>query len=282
MVHEHMLAMRSLGGDQSLIECNTLEAYAGGMTHEGGGIGGIIGRRELQPGLCLMGGLSFHSISLNNVTADNSILVAGAIRNVYRMADSIHPFVEAGGWYAGNTSFAFTRTYINGAGTATGVGKSNGGQGYIYGRGGLAFQMMPTDELGVSAEIGYQLLSGGSYVEPLTASNPFEAHVVDNEDRMVIGKLKAQWTHSFSDMVDFTLWGGPSTAFNKNVGLRVTVPGIGTLTPIDKRSTWGEYGVRVGFRVSNSVSIDVFANGIGGTQGVEDDIEAGGAVKVHF
>ena len=58
-------------------------------------------------------------------------------------------------------------------------------------------------------------------------------------ERMVIGKLKAQWTRGFSNMFNVTLWGGPATAFDRTSKVMVTVPGIGSLTETEKKLLGG-------------------------------------------
>src|SRR5262249_11692032 len=113
MVHQHAYAMRALGGDQPLTACDTVEAYGSGNSGTSGGAAGLIGRRTVGDGLCLMGGLSWQSAGFNHVIVDDTVVIAGALRKAFQPMMRLQPFAEIGGWYAGNSNLTFTRSYIN-------------------------------------------------------------------------------------------------------------------------------------------------------------------------
>ena len=125
----------------------------------------------------------------------------------------IRPFGEIGTWFSPDASFTFTRSYANGAGTATAQQRTNGSMHYEFGRLGVVVPVTPTDEAALSVEYGRAGLSIAGYQEGLSNANPFPATIASSSNTLGIGKIEGQWTHRFSDLIDATVTAGYADGF---------------------------------------------------------------------
>lgn len=193
------------------------------------------------------------------------------------------PFVETGGWITPNAALSLSRAYANGAGTATGTGNANGDLSYVYARAGLLVAHSRADQLALSAEYGRERMMIDAYTEPLSAQNPFEAHVAKGADATNLGKLRLQWSHQFSSHIDSTLWVAGVRSFNRSSDLAATVPGIGTLVSTELGNlNWAEYGMRVGYKVTDAITLDAFANGVSGGGGIDTRHHTGASLRFQY
>jgi hypothetical protein len=135
----------------------------------------------------------------------------------------------------------------------------------------------------LSAELGREWLSTSAYNEAMSAGNPFEAYASDATTSMTIGKLRAQWTHGFTDQVDATVWGAAADALGSSTNLAAAIPGFGVVTPGNAgRPVWAEYGARIGYKLSPNTVIDVFADGASGGAGIGTAAHVGADFKYVF
>jgi hypothetical protein len=68
--------------------------------------------------------------------------------------------------------------------------------------------------------------------------------------------------------------------FNRSSELTAFVPGIGTLMPTELGNLyWAEYGARIGFKLTDAVTLDAFANGVSGPEAIATRIHAGASVR---
>ena len=83
-------------------------------------------------------------------------------------------------------------------------------------------------------------------------------------DAMDVVKLRIQGSRDFGKF-DAVIWAAWAGGFNRTASYVTSVAGVGTLSPSAlKNIAWGEYGVRIGYKLSENLTADVFANGISG------------------
>ena len=141
---------------------------------------------------------------------------------------------------------------------------------------GVGFDVAESDATVLAAELGYSRLRSDGYAEPLTASNPFNAAVSSGTDKLAIAKIEGKWTHVFSPKIDVTLRLAGAHGFAASSGLTATVAGFGTFEARDpEAASWAEYGLRGGYRLSDSLKLDVFANGLAGQGSIHSEAHVG-------
>ena len=145
---------------------------------------------------------------------------------------------------------------------------------------GLAAEGYP--EAAFSAEFGRQDFHTGGYAEPMSTGNPFEATILPARDRMDIGKLRAQVTRSLTPELDGTLWIAVAKTLSASTSLHASVTGFGALAPASKNPVWAEYGARIGYKLTGNVTVDAFANGISGNQGLGTRLHVGADLRWRF
>jgi hypothetical protein len=271
------LAAPLLGADKPLLR----DTEAGAYGSAGSAAGGAFGHYALGSGVSVLGGIGYGREDYENAEIKDSVTGALALRYVHGQ-EVWRPFVEAGGWIAPDASITLTRTYANGAGTATGIGSSDAELSYLYARAGLVILAAAGSELAAYGELGRLRMETDAYDETFSAANPFEAHVSGGSDTMSVVKLGVQWSFVLSRDFDATLWGALVRDFERDSDFSATVPGFGTLTPLGQgHETWGEFGGRLGYKATETVTLDVFANGVSGDD-IDTRVHAGGDVRVRF
>jgi hypothetical protein len=269
------------GAPKHATDCQ--ESEAGVFVSGGSAEGGVRGRIAFGNGFSLLGGLAESQESYDHAKVGASPFGALALRYVWTGTPTIQPFAEVGGWFSPSVDLKFTRSYMNGAGTAVGQADTSGSMSYLFGRLGIAVPMSPADEAAISAEFGYTELSVDGYQEGLSKTNPFPATVASSTSSMNLGKIEGQWTHTFSDVVDTTLMAGFAHGFGGRNGFVAGVEGVGVFMPISNDPVnWFEYGARVGFRFSPTIRVDLFADGETGGNGIGSKVHAGAGLNVKF
>jgi hypothetical protein len=134
-----------------------------------------------------------------------------------------------------------------------------------------------------SAEIGHESLETDGYSEPLSNANPFPALMATATDEMDIVKARLQWSFLLGHGFDATLWGAGAWGFNRDSELAADVTGVGIFLPVvDEDAVWAEYGARVGYAVTEAITIDVFVNGVSGNDGIDSRLHAGAGLRFRF
>ncbi len=188
-----------------------------------------------------------------------------------------------GGWDAPNAALAFTRSYENGAGASIGASTTLGSVAYAYARAGGLSQVTPDDAIALSVEFGREWLSTGTASETQSGANPFPAQYGRAQDTMNLGKLRAQWTHSFSTKFDATATIAVAKPLDHRTNLGASIPGAGILAPgFTDVATWGEYGLRVGWRITKSLTADVFTNMVLAGGPVGTGVHSGAGLRFRF
>lgn len=278
LAQQHGFAAPLLGLDKPMGGESEAGAFVAGGSVSGGGFA----RHNLGNGVSILGGLSYAKEDYPDADLSKGFTGALAVQYLYTATGAWRPFVEAGGWLTPDADLTFSRTYANGAGTATGRGDTQGDLSYLYARAGVLLAAATNDQLALSAELGRERLEVDGYTERI-AGNPFEAHVASGTDESDLVKARLQWSHRFTANLDSTLWVAAVHAFNRESGLEASVPGIGALTPagLDNIS-WAEYGARVGYKVSDAVTLDLFMNGVSGEAAVDTRVHAGAGLRFQY
>jgi hypothetical protein len=283
MAQQHGLAAPLLGGNQPIAHTNQAGVFGAVGSAQGGGTL----RVGLAPGFAVLAGLSYGRADFEDAEIDDSLIVAAALRYVSPTGlgqQAWRPFVEGGAWFAPDAGLEFERHYMNGAGTARGIGHTDGDLSYYFGRIGALLDLGPRHQIALSTELGHERMEVDGYAEPLSQRNPFEATVAPGTDSMDLAKARAQWSFGLSQRFDATLRAAAVYAFDQESGLIAAVPGAGVLAPvIDDDSWWAEYGARIGYAVTETVTLDLFFDAISGFDEVTDTRAHGGVgLRVVF
>jgi hypothetical protein len=72
-------------------------------------------------------------------------------------------------------------------------------------------------------------------------------------------------------------------SFNRSSDLAAFVPGFGTLMPTELGNlNWAEYGVRIGYKLNDAITLDAFANGVSGPEAIATRIHTGVSLRFQF
>ena len=256
-------------------------SQAHGFVQAGSVAVGLRGRWNLGGGVTILGGLGWGEAAYAGVRGDDSHTGSLAIR--YAPGGPSRPFVEAGGLLGHTADVTLTRTYLNGAGVAFGVGSTSANTTALWGRAGWIWDLGEADQVGAYAEYGLLRQSLAPYVEPLSQANPFEAHVQGGSDSLGVGKLGLRVNDAVPGGWELGSGLALAHAFTDRQRLNVSVPGFGAVAAGPPgRVTWLEYGARVGHSLTRHSTLSLFAAGVVGTGAVGGHIHAGVDYRVTF
>ncbi len=120
-----------------------------------------------------------------------------------------------------------------------------------------------------------------AYAEQI-AGNPFNAVVSDGKDAMDVVKLRMQGSREFGKY-DATVWGAWAVGFRRSANYVTSISGVGSLSPSElKNVAWAEYGARIGYKISESLTADLFMNGISGDADLGTRIHGGAGLRYKF
>jgi probable HAF family extracellular repeat protein len=279
LIHQHGFVAPLLGFDKPM----GIGSEAGVFASAGSFSGGGHARYANGNGFSIIGGIAYASENYAAAELKNSVIGAVAVQHVLDTGGWWRPFVEGGGWLTPKADLKYSRTYANGAGTATGIGDTRGDLSYYYGRMGVLLAQTQASQLALSGEIGHQRLSINGYIEPDGPQNPFPAAVSAGTDSMNLVKARLQMSHAFDARFDATLYGAYVHGFDRKTSLTANVLAMGVVTPTNVADLdWFEYGARLGFALNQATTLDVFANGVSGGDGIGTKIHAGGGLRVRF
>jgi hypothetical protein len=278
MAQQHGLANPLLGGDKPMTSDSEVGVFGMGGSYAGGGFA----RYATGGGLAVLAGVSYGEESYQDAAIEDSLMGALALRYLDPRKSLWRPFAEVGGWFAPEADLEFERTYMNGAGTTTGIGNTHGDVSYYYARAGLVFDLGKREQVAISGELGRERLEVDGYSESLTG-NPFNAVVSAGTDEMDLAKARLAWSFGLAPRMDATLWGAGVYGFNRESDLVVGVVGLGGFVPtVSDDTAWAEYGARVGYAVTESVTFDVFVNGVSGDDDIDTRVHGGGGLRYRF
>ena len=258
-------------------------SYAGAFAAGPGPGAGLFGRLT-RGAVSLLGGLGYSRDGAGRARQRATVTLAAALRYIHDAGGPVHPYAEVGGWLVPDANLTLTRHYMNGGGTATGSGDAKGEIAYYYLRGGIAVILGTDNELALSGEIGRSRLDTAGYVEPLSATNPFEATVAPRAERMTLLRLRGQYTHRLAPKLQATIWANGVWARpgDESSGVVAAVPGIGILAARAGDRSWAEAGGRIDYALSSRLNVELFATGDTGEEGIGRGVQAGIALRTRF
>jgi probable HAF family extracellular repeat protein len=279
MAQHHGIAAPLLGADRPI----GLGTEAGIFAAVGSATGGGYARYGSASGFAVLGGFAYTRENYARAELKDNITAAAAVQYVHNTESWWRPFVEAGGWIAPNSRMDFARSYVNGAGTATGRGATRGDLSYSYGRAGILLAHTQESQIALSAEIGHERLKLDAYAEPDGMANPFPAALSAGTDRMNVFKARAQASRSFDARIDATIYGAFAHGFDRRSDVVAYVVPFGAIAPsLERHLDWFEYGARVGYRLTEAMTLDVFANGVSGGDGIGTRVHGGAGLRMRF
>ncbi len=190
---------------------------------------GSSGRFDLTGNTALIGGIAYTQQSYSGVDVTSAALAAAGLRYTKPAGHDLAAFIEGGGWLAPTMDMTFTRTYANGAGTATGTGSTTGTLANLYARAGVVWTPQPTREIGLAATVGHTWTTIAGYAEASGSSNPFPATFADRSGGTSFVKAQAEWTEALTSKWDMTLSAAIGRTFGATGTVSATVTGIGRL-----------------------------------------------------
>ena len=279
IANHHAFVVPLLGGNKPMALGNEVGIFASAGSAAGGGYM----RYSWGTGFSLLGGISSANEEYSAAELKRGTTGALALQYIMPTSSWLRPFVEGGGWRAWDAEMAFSRSYMNGAGTATGKASADTKMAYAFGRLGVILVQDRSSQITLSAEYGRQWLSTEGYAERVSALNPFEANVASSNDSADIVKLRFAWSHRFGSKVDGTVWSAAVGGFNQRSDLKATVTGIGSFQPTElDNKAWLELGARLGYKLNDNWNVDAFVNGVAGSGTIDKRGHFGLSVSVRY
>lgn len=232
----------------------------------------------------VLGGFGYGSQEYEGAELHAAPVFAAALRYSFGDIDEpgVIPFLEGGGSITPFQDVTFSRSYANGAGTATGKGTTETTGGLWYARAGSAWNVTDADQVTAFGEYGQQYLNFKDYYERDDASNPFPAHIDGGTAKMDVVRAGGSWSHDINDTFSVTVSGAVARSLNVDSDLTATVSGVGTIEADSKQQTWGEYGARLETRLTDEASLNFVVNGTKGGSGIGNDTHGGVSVSYKF
>ncbi|MEI9905539.1 MAG: hypothetical protein WDN06_17520 [Asticcacaulis sp.] len=240
------------------------------------------GRRSLSPDWTLLGGFGYGQYREKGARVTSSLSGAAALRYSPKAMGHERPFVEIGGAVSPSQTVDYRRDYANGAGTATGTGRTRSSLTSAYVRAGWIAMLSRADELGVSLSLSHTRQSQDGYAEAVGADNPFDATYARGSDRMNATSASVQYTHLFGSRWQVTADVTASRAYGSRSGVAATVAGAGTIGATAKNISWTQPGLSVSYRASNRISFDAFVNATLGPKAIGTGVHGGLGLNVKF
>jgi probable HAF family extracellular repeat protein len=278
MVHQNAISALLLGSNEPITNKSMISAY--------GAAGSASAGTYMQISnsvITLFGGLAYTEDDYAHADVNSSLVAALAIRAEFGHIAGWKILGEIGGWGIPDGSFTFSRDYTNGAGRATGLGTSEGGLFYVYGRIGAVALDTQSDQIVLSFEAAHEGLKLTGYNEYQSEANPFEADIASGRQTLNSLKLRSQWSHKFYGDWDYTVWTALSWGSVDVDGLGTSIAGIGFVSPSTPDSTvWAEYGARFGFKFDEHTSFNTFVDGVFAESDVGQSVHAGVSIRSEF
>jgi hypothetical protein len=245
---------------------------------------GLHGRKSLTDSVIAMGGVSFNQSQGKGYRTESSPTFALQLRVDPADQGPARPFLDIGGVFAPNAITKYSRRYENGASPALGRAGSSSTTTSVFGRLGYVWRISKEQEAAAYGELSQMWQRVKGYQEPLSQANPFEATVRNGTDRMTVAKVGGQFTQLLGMRWELNLSGGVAHGFNRKAQAAGLVPGFGLVAAKTPASvTWGEYGARLSYRISQGFVIDGFVNGtVSGERSVGNTIHGGFGIRMSF
>ncbi len=278
MINNAVLASVLLGVNEQLSCANC----GGGYMSIGSFTVGTHGRRELTDELTALGGISYGQYKEEDANVSSAWTLAGSLRFDPQGFGASRPFVEAGVTVSPAQQVTYRRSYVNGAGTATGIGETRTGDYSAFARVGWIDRLTRVDEIGAYAQFTRSWQTVDAYTEAANSGNPFEASVPGGTTTQAALGVGAQYTHLFGRYTEFNLNAGVAHAFGAASSLSATVAGYGDVQTTPPHLTWETVGGRIGRRIGKRVTIDLFADAALGAHQIGNSVHGGFDFNIRF
>jgi hypothetical protein len=243
---------------------------------------GVHGRKNLTSNLSLLAGIAYTQYGEGGYNVTSAPIGALALRYDFTDWGSSRPFFDIGTILSPFEKVRYNRNYMTSLGPVALQSQTDSENYGVYGRAGWISRLSGRDEIAASVEIWQLWQRVKGYQDPAVAFNPFDASIATGTDRTNLVKVGAQWTHLFGSSVEGNVNGGFVQSFATGSGIVATVTGDGVIVPTLGNQNWFEYGIRLGYRVTNAAVVDVFANGTLGPQPVGNTIHGGVGLRINF
>lgn len=240
---------------------------------------GVRARYNLAEGFSILGGASILDINTGGASA-SGVSGAAALRYVEPGVLAFRLFGEGGVQFSA-LNLGFTRNYADGTVEgfdATGTGDALLGGGYV--RAGVVWLPDSSNEVLFSAGLSHSALGIGNYVEADDQTFPnFFAADLSGATSYTTVKAGVDWTTQLTPEVDVTASGHIGAAFGS--GANADVFGVGPVTGAAQSTVFAQYGLRLGWTLSEGSTLDGFVQGTTGT-GIGTHAQVGAAYRMSF
>ena len=273
MVTNGILAGMVLGRNEQVncSDCITGFGSAGSFSF------GLHGRKQITQDLSVVGGAAFAEYRNGGVNVTSSPILAGLFRYDLTELGTARPYAEVGGVGSPGQHVISTRLYNGGAGQ----GSSSATSATVFGRLGYLDRFTPRDEAAAFVELAHGWQRFGGYSEGALPSNPFPLATPGGTDQLNAVRVGAQWTRLWGDRIETQINLAVARSFGSSSGLNAIVSGVGIPVRLSEY-TWGEYGARIGYRLSKNVIVAAFADGTLGDRPINTTIHGGIAVRYSY
>ncbi len=205
---------------------------------------GAVGRYNMAEGLSVLGGVSLLDQTAG-ATQSTGVMGAAAVRYIQPGVDSFQPFAEGGLVLGG-----FQTTHPN---TASAVPT---GLGSIYAKGGVTYDVASAARVSVFGTLAESALSTAAFTQTFTG---FTVNVPQQTGFFTTAKVTAAATMDITPEIDLTAEASAGTVISHS-GITATIPGLGTVSGAQD-SSFMEYGLRLGWKPTDMVRLEAFAQG---------------------
>jgi hypothetical protein len=266
-----------LGGFNEQINCTTCLSAFGEV---GSFSAGVHGRHAITDDLSVIGGIAYAKYRSGDVHVTGMPLAAGSLRYDFTELGISRPFFEAGGIAAPFGRANYTRSYTFGT-EFSGFGSATTSNYAAFGRAGWVYRFSPQDEASLGAELSHYWQRVGGYSETFSLINPVPLVNGGGTDQMNIARFGGQLTHLWGASIETQLNLGVARSFGSRSGFNGLIAGA-AVTPALGEYTWGEYGLRIGYRIQPNIILDAFADGTLGPAPIGKTVHGGLAVRYTF
>ncbi len=278
MVTQLLTSQTYLGVNEQ-VSCGSC---AGGYLSFGSFNASSHGRVTLSPDLAVLYGLGYGQYEEKGADVTSSLSAAVSLRYNASGMGASRPYFEIGGSYAPSQTVTYSRSYDNGAGTATGQGRTHSDFASAFVRAGWLARLSPRSEAAASLSLTRTRQTQGGYAETGGDDNPFDAVYSHGADEMNIATVGVQYTHLFGLRWEMTADLNASQSFSSRSGVDATVAGAGEQAAVAKELAWYQPGLRVAYRINGRLNVTGFVNATIGPRAIGAGAHGGFGVSYRF
>jgi len=267
-----------LDGLNEQINCSNCVSAFGAI---GSFAAGVHGRYAISNDLAFFGGAAFAQYHSGDVNVTSSPIFLAALRYDKVEWGASRPFAEIGVAASPWQNVTYSRAYFDGVAARLGRGTANDQSYEIFGKAGWVWRWTPIDEASAYAGLSYVWQNAGGFVET-GLNNSSAATILPGVDAINVVRVGAQWTHLFAARIETQVNIALAQSFGAQGGVSGSVLGANAIDARFSDMTWAEYGLRVGYRVSDGLVADAFADGTLGAEPVGATIHGGVGLRYSF